>query len=189
MRILSFKLMIATVALSTLFVACKKDDKVETKNSFIYQNNTYDVSNGFISNYGKRGAFDATNFDIYLTSKAITNTGGDISGTGDAIYLDFNSASATELASGTYTFDDLRNLNTFSNAIVYINCNFNTFTGGEYEIDANTTGSIIVNKTGSTYEISCSFTVDNGKEVDCYYKGSLASVAVKKRLIAKKTVE
>jgi len=189
MRKLSFKLMVATIALSTLFVACKKDDKVEAKNSFTFQSNTYDISKGFISNYGKRGAFDATNFDVYLTTSGITNTGGTVTGTGDAIYLDFNSSSAIELASGTYTIDDLRNLNTFYNAAVYINYNFTTFTGGEYLVDNNTTGTIKVNKTGTTYEITCSFTVDNGKKVEGYYKGSLTPVAVKKRLIAKKSVE
>jgi hypothetical protein len=181
MRKLSFKLMIAAIALSTLFVACKKEDKVELKNSFTFQSNTFDISKGFISNYGKSGAFNATNFDIYLTTSAITNTGGTVTGTGDAIYLDFNSSSATELASGTYTFDDLRDMNTFSNAVVYINYNFTTFTGGEYILDDNSTGTIKVTKTGTTYEITYSFTVDNGKKVEGYYKGSLTSVAVKKR--------
>lgn len=167
------------------FIACNKDDDDNgTKNSVSFDGETYELSTGFIEEYGQNDD-NSADFDIIFASSGIVydEKEDEYTGTGEAIYLDLNSPSLTELAAGTYTYDGLyysdpdatRQPNTFVDAGLFIGFNIETENGATYWSDENSTGTVKISKSGSTYTIEFTFTVDGGKEVRGYFEGPLQS--------------
>jgi len=172
------------ILISISLFSCKKDDDDNnTDNSFSFEDKHYKIANGFFWNYGSYDDGNLSDIDLLLTSASLAynNTVGEFTGTGEAIYIDFNSPSLTELAAGDYSYDKdyfsdeyaTRKPNTFVYGEVYIGFNVENETGTFYETDENSTGTASIKKSGNIYEISFSFKVENGKNVEGFFKGEL----------------
>ena len=172
-------LVAVTLVLSTLHMACKKDDDDKNgndktkKNLMTYDGKEYDLAFGFIENWGDYFNSGAYNFDITLFSSGITyDTATDqTSGTGHIIYFELMSSSETQLVPGTYTFTNTGDYkaNTFEDAGFAINFNITTLTG---EIERDITGGTLkVAKTGNVYEFTIDAIAEDSKPVTGYYKG------------------
>ena len=179
MQSLSLRSFVLIFVLAVAFIGCEKD-KDEKENSFSYDSNSYDTPKGYIDKYGANQDGQSADFDVILCSSSISynSTEEEYTGLGNAVYIDLNSSSLTELVSGTYTYDETRNQNTFVDAGIYIDYDLATDTGTEYWTDDNTTGTVTINKSGSTYEITYSITLETGEKVEGYYKGTLETAYV-----------
>lgn len=188
MQSLSLRSFVLIFVLAVAIVGCEKD-KDEKENSFSYDSNSYDTPKGYIDVYGANEDNQSADFDVILCSSSISynSTEEEYTGSGNVVYIDLNSSSLTELVSGTYTYDETRNPNTFVDAGIYIDYDLATYTGTEYYYDENTTGTVTINKSGSTYEISYNFTLETGKNVEGYYKGTLETAYVSDHATKKST--
>jgi len=176
---------LAFLFLAGIFIlSCNKDDDDDNapKNNVSFDGETYELSSGFLEFYGQNDD-NSADFDVILASSEIVydETEDEFTGTGEAVYLDLNSPSLTELAAGTYSYDGLyysdpeaiRQPNTFVDAGLFLNYNVATENGAIYYSDENSTGTVVVAKSGSTYTITFNFTVDEGKEVRGKFEGPL----------------
>ena len=71
-----------------MYTGCKKDDNnTSVKNEFVLNGSTYDLSKGFITDYGANGN-GSYDFDITLTSSGVNYSDAQeaFSGTGDFIF-------------------------------------------------------------------------------------------------------
>jgi hypothetical protein len=184
MKNLNLKLIPGTLILSLFLFGCKKDDDDNgNANSFKFDGKTYALAKGFFEEYGPNGDGNSADFDIILMSSSFVfnETEGEFTGTGDAVYIDLNSPSLTEISSGTYVYDDeyyyseeaTRQPNTFVEGGVFIGYNVQSETGTVFETDENSSGTVTINTSGSSFEISFNFTLSNGKRLEGQYKGTL----------------
>jgi len=185
MRHLSPSRITLILMLSLLFVGCKDDDPTEelqesNGNSFIYDGTSYSTPNAYLEVFGPNNDEESADFDLILTSVQYDATEDEFFGTGEAINIDLNSPSLSELASGTYTYDaDFyyaeestgRKPNTFVDVILVLG------NDTESEIilytDENSNGTVVINKSGEIYEIDYIFTLENDEEVEGYFRGEL----------------
>lgn len=86
--------------------SCKKD---EEKNYMIFDGVRYDLSQGLLTKYGQYDPEDGHNFGLMLYSRGIqySVSGNSWSGEGSFIYFEMYSEMASDLAPGTYVFEDL----------------------------------------------------------------------------------
>jgi hypothetical protein len=102
-----------------------------------------------------------------------------VGGTGQALYLDLNSSSNTELSPGTYMFANQRAAGTFVDASALIAYDFAADDGVEYYLNTDVPGGpIVVKKSGSIYEIEVGFNANRdgstvNQPVTGYFKGQL----------------
>ncbi len=145
---------------------------------FNYEGNSYELDKGFIEYYGQINENPATyNLDLVLVSPDINFSDEEPSGIGHVLYFQMFSSSMTDLVPGTYSYDVLAtyNANTFDFGLTYIDINLDTGSGGQQmEIEG---GTVKIEKSGQTYEITIDCTLDNGKKVTGYYKNSLIFIA------------
>jgi len=185
----NIKLMSAVLAATLAFSGCSKDEETPAKtNSFSFQSKTYETPKGFIEFWGPESDNKSANFDILLVSAEVSyDAASDEYTTNpnyDYVYFELNSSSLTELVSGTYTYDnvdweldELVKPNTFSDAGVGVDVvDESESVDDEYGSDETTTGTVTVNKSGSTYEITYSVKLENNKMVEGYYKGTLTAI-------------
>ncbi|HRY98928.1 MAG TPA: hypothetical protein P5550_07705 [Bacteroidales bacterium] len=174
-----FALMIAGAALTS----CNKDDDDDDsspENYFMYDGKTYELTQGFIENYGEwePGVY---NLDLTLMSSGFTvnMTNGqidEITGTGNALYFEMYTSDSTKLDNRTYTFDEMSTANgTFDIGFLGINFSIANQTGTQHVV---TGGTVTVNKSGSTYTITWDLTDEGGKKVTGKFKKSLTLVNV-----------
>ena len=171
---------ILTIILLSLiiFAGCKKDSKESTFNNYIkYDGKTYDLDKGLIENWGQWDEDEAYNLDLYLISSGITliESGDDwdiASGKGHGIYFEMYASSSTQLDNGTYDYDAWGwEAGTFDYGWVSINYDVAL---DDAEIDQDIEGgTVTINKSGDTYEITINCTDEDGKSVTGYYKGTL----------------
>jgi len=188
MRNLRLKSLFVITVLSIAFIGCKKEDEDEAvkKNSFTYDSKSYDTPKGYIEDYGANEDNQSADFDVVFCSSSISYnaTEEQFIGKGNLVSIDLNSSSLTELVSGTYTYDAsldtddnaTRKPDTFVYATVLADYDFANGTGTQDSSGENTKGSVIINKTESTYEISYNFTLETGKNVEGFYKGTLKAI-------------
>lgn len=168
--------MLGVFSVSALFVSCTTDEDSNTtgENKITVDGKSYDLSKGSLENYGM-SYMDSSiyNFDVLLYSGFTYDaTNEEYNGTGNYIYFEMYSRSATELVAGNYTYNVTSNgANTFDDG--YFEINYNTSTETNEMGDELTSGTVNVKKTGSEYEISFDGTAESGKKVTAYYKGSL----------------
>ena len=169
---------IAVLLVFSLFVGgCKKDKKDDaSKSSFSYNNTEYDLSKGFLENYGKSGD-EGYNLDLTLLSDAfvIHESGGEIdsiTGTGSGMNFEIYTSQSTKLDVKEYVYDALESGadGTFDFGMLVINYNTMTESGELLEI---TGGKITVVNNGSDYEININCTASNGKTITGHFKGPL----------------
>ncbi len=171
-----FTTSLGVLAICLFFIGCKKDDnKSSASNSFKFDNTEYKLSNGFLENYGKSGT-EGYNLDLTLISSEFTihESNGEVdslTGTGDVIYFELYGSEPGKLSIKDYTYNESSYADgTFDYGFVGMNFNPNTMTGTIHEITA---GKVSVKNNGSEYEISFDCTLDTGKNITGYYKGSL----------------
>jgi hypothetical protein len=188
MKNFNFKFLGAALMLSIALLSCKKDETLK-KNNFTYDSKSYDTPKGFLDFYGPAEDNKSSSFDLIIVSSGISLNLADTSliGTGDYFYAELNSASLTGVSSDTYTWDPLNNWGpegspfkpkTFTDSGIGIgtNANGDETVGNEYYADSSSTGTIIIKKSGSTYEITYSVVLETGKKVEGYYNGTLQYV-------------
>lgn len=172
MKKLNFRILLSLFVISTLFVGCS-DDEDTPKNYFSYNGVTTNITAGLLENFGVTDQ-PTYNFDITLYKGLSYNQTSGLMGTGDLIYFELFSSSATELVPGTYTYDALEttNANTFDAGLIAMGFEVANETADEIIYIAS--GTITVKKDGSTYTIDIDCTSSDGKKISGYYKGSLA---------------
>lgn len=165
------------VLLSLTFFACKKDTKdAELKSYFTYQDKNYELSKGMLQFYGEYNVDPSTfNFDIMLLSSGLTlsETTGNLTGKGHAFIVEMFSSSETELVTGTYTFDinQTGDANSFDYGFFFLNGDASTEVA---EVEAEIkSGTVKVEKTGSTYKITINCIDEFDKPITGFYEGTL----------------
>ncbi len=160
------------LALSSCEKADDTDPTISVVNTVTVDGSTYSLVAGVTKDYGGN-TNDGYNFDLSLLSSGYTTTNwtstGSFSGTGEKLYLELWSSSASSLVAGTYSYNSSNGTNTFSNA------NFSLANGTTYTIRA---GTITVAVSGSTYTITINLQDTNSKSVTGSFTGSLPSYNV-----------
>lgn len=171
------KILTITLLSLIIFAGCKKESKVNTSDNYIkYNNQTYQIDKGVIENWGKGDFDEGYNIDLTLFSDGLTpvEIGGMItsaSGNGHVIYFEMFTNSSTQLDNGTYDYDWSYEAGTFDYGWILINYNGDL---DDAEIDQDIEdGTVTINKSGDTYEITINCTDEDGKSVTGYYKGTL----------------
>lgn len=165
---------LATFVIAIMF-GCSKDS-VSTKSMMTYDGKDYDLSTGVIENYGYDNSTKAYQLDLTLISsglklKEVNGEIDGVTGSGEAIYIEAYSSKADGFAVGKYSFGYDEKPNTFDYGEAYFNFNATTSSGTTVEIDG---GEMTVSKRdGNSYEISFSFTTEDGKKLTGTYKGDL----------------
>ena len=162
------KLYLLFIAIAVLS-SCKKDDNGPS-NNVKYDGRTYELSKGYLENYGEW--YDNTyNFDLTLVSSDVTITESSASGVGNLVYFEMLSPSPTELAAGTYTFaSSFNTANTFDQGMVGLDFDVANFTGTILSLVG---GTVEVSKSGTTYDITFNGVLATGKSVSGKYSGTL----------------
>ena len=165
--------------LGIIIVSCSDDAEeptVNKTNSFTVDDTEYSLSEGLTLEYGG----DATtgyNFDLYVYSSGIDVSGildsgfagaGGVAGTGEVLYFELWSTSATGLASGTYAISLSEAPNTYTVSELAIN-----FGESSLNVYEATAGTVNISKDGSTYSIDFDLTVTGGKAFTGNYTGTL----------------
>jgi len=169
----------AFLALFSLVTSgCKKDKKDDNKsNYFSYEGKDYNISKSYIEDWGSYddGVYE---IDLSVLSSGITIHTSDgevdsLSGTGNALHIEFLSSTAGKIASGEYTFDDSGDDNpfTFYYGVIAMNYNFQSDLFDFVEFGG---GKITVKNSGNEYEITLDLTSSDGKAIKGYYKGTPA---------------
>lgn len=181
------KFKVALLIFSAIFFvlfACKKDEETHSVNQITYNGENFELSKGIIESYGNFQGDEAFNFDVILLSSGFTvyefnGEPDSVSGTGNAIVMEFYSSDSTNLASGEYRYDVTRVAGTFDYAEAVIDFNTETEEGTELEI---TGGTIMVSNKGSNYEFSFRLETSEQISLNGYYLGPLTRYDYKSSL-------
>lgn len=170
------KPLIAILLLSLVVAGCKKDEDKAVKSYFNLNGTVYNLSQGFLEDYGKSGN-DGYNIDLTMLSSTFTirEKNGEIdsiSGTGDLIYFEIFTSLPGKLNVMDYVYDGLESgdAGTFDVGEIMTGFNMMTQSGSTFYI---TGGKLSVTSVGSEYEITINCTTLDGKTVTGYYKGAL----------------
>lgn len=174
---------ILIMILSSMFLSsCKKDTpdpNPDPKNEFIVAGQSYALSKGYLIYWGINSDSLSVDWDVLLVSDGVFYSADSIGGTGQALYMDLNSASNTELSPGTYMFANQRAVGTFVDASALIAYDFAADDGVEYYLNTDVPGGpIVVKKSGLVYEIEADFNTNRdgstaNQPVTGYFKGQL----------------
>jgi hypothetical protein len=155
---------------------CKDDssDDGSTKNAMKVDGTDYDLSKGFVINYGDYNSVFA--IDLFLISPGLTvhefeGLPDSASGTGQLLTFEIFSSSGDKIAVGDYVYSDSENVGTFyySGYMLNWNATQNPFA----DLTEISSGTLNVINSGAQYEISFSGKDSNNKDISGYYKGSL----------------
>ena len=141
-------------------------------NSFTINDSTYILTAGYLEEYGVNpdGSFD---FDITLTSSGVTESGGDLFGSGAFVYLDLNTMSENNLDDGTYTYSDgERKAFDLSDGVFSPSFDFSTGAGGANSI---TGGTVEVKVVGPVVTVDFDLQSPTGNVVG-NYSGTLKPI-------------
>lgn len=174
------------VALAILFSgllslpACKKDEPApEKKSRFSVAGQEFDLSKGYLLYWGLNSDSLSADWDVLLVSDGVYFSMDSVGGVGQALYMDMNVSSNSDLTPGTYNFANQRAAGTFVNASALVAYDFASDNGVEYYLNVAVPGGpIVVKKTGLDYEFEASFnanrdTTATNYPVSGYYKGRL----------------
>ena len=164
-------LLVFSLAVST---ACNKDDNPGTpQNALIIGGSSYDLSSGYIKDFGSTGN-SSFSWQVILTSSGVNAAnGGFTGGTGNAITLDLNSNDENGLVVGTYDFSDDQEPFTLGGGLIYENYNFDNFSGTFSFI---TGGSLTIDFVGDDVRIDWDLTTVDGKGIDGNFQGMLEDI-------------
>jgi len=162
-----------------LFIAvagCKKDSKKDdaTKNYLKVDGTEYDISKGFIVNYGGSGSI--YNIDLVVVSSGlnihdVNGLPDSVSGTGNTVYFEMYSSVSDKISSGDYVYNDSGAAGSFDYEDYMLN--WNTTTQPNAETTEITSGTVKVINSGTEYELTFSGKDVHNKIISGYYKGNL----------------
>lgn len=168
--------LVAILLLCSAIAGCKKNNNDQTTKSYLKVDGIeYDISQGFIIDYGPYNA--VYSIDLYLASSGIIfhEIGGlpdSVSGTGNGMTFEILSSDNGKLALGDYIYSDSDDGGTFYYAEYIVNWNATQQPDAEFlEI---VSGTMKVIQNGAEYELSFSGTNINNKPISGYYKGKLS---------------
>ncbi len=174
-----------TLSLPFLFVACDDEEKKDAVNTFTYDGRTYTIANrGFIEYFGQNENFNGQlvgtyNYDINLVSTDLTvnPTTGNLDGTGEVLYFWLNTSNPSALANGTYTVNVNTNGTYPANSITpaALAIDFQPTGTAQFEDVAilAVLGTATINKSGDEYTITFDLTASNNKKIKGNFKGTL----------------
>jgi len=146
--------------------SCKKD-KNDPKDQFTYDGETFELTQGYIEDYGDNGN-GSYDFDITLVSNDINFI--QETGIGHLVYLDLNTSNEFGLVEGTYNFSEEREAFTLVDGIIAISFDLDTETGELYNAIS---GTVIIEIDGNETKIEFNLVMANNKNVSGEFKGVL----------------
>ena len=158
------------MASSILISSCKKDEK--NKNEFKFDGSTITLDKGFIEDYGENfdGSYD---FDVWLFSENINFVDDELTGSGDGIYLDLNTADQTGLEEGTYIWSEDRAKFTIVDGGAILNADILMETGEEIIF---TNGSVDISFDGDKTVLEFDMITEGNKTLTGKFKGVLEKI-------------
>lgn len=175
------KLLAAILLLSTLTISCSKDDKddiAKTKNHFKVGDTEYELSAGFLEDFGTSDWYKGYNTSLMLYSKGLKlliDKDGNykFDGKGDQIGFYMYSTTGVALDNRDYYFSDTEPtpIGTFDEGGYLINIDYKNETMGDRDDFAG--GRVNVSKSGDEYTITIDCISDKGVKVSGFYKGKL----------------
>jgi hypothetical protein len=160
----------AVAILLLVFTGCTKEEEPD---HFRYTVNDYPLQQGFIHNYGMPEGGYGYNFDVTLYSSGVSYNRDrhEFQGSGNVVFFQMFSSSATELSPGTYQFstDEAAGApSTFNVANFGMNVNFSDETG---TIVSSVSGTVKVSGTGEyrTFDFDCM--TGTGEKVTGHFNG------------------
>jgi hypothetical protein len=161
---------VAMLLAVVVFTGCTKEEEPD---HFRYTVNDYPLEQGFIHNYGMPEGSAGYNFDVTLHSSGVSynRDSHEFQGSGNLVFFQMISSSATELSPGTYQFNTGEATgapSTFNVANFGMNVNFSDETG---TIVSAVSGVIKVSGTGEyrTFDFDC--LTATGEKVSGHYNG------------------
>jgi hypothetical protein len=172
-------LLLGALIVGILFTGCKDDEEDDgpSGNYMKYGDTEYELSQGFLENYGKFVREPGYNLDLTFISSGFTvhESDGEIdslSGTGHGIYFEMFTVNNNRLEIMTYQYDpdETEEAGTFDYADGVLDYNIEAEEGTMFYIDQ---GTVTVSKNEGEYEISFDCRDEDGAAVTGYYKGTL----------------
>jgi len=174
MKQIGYLTMFGLLSFMLLISACKKDKEESNLNQFTLNEESYDLAKGFLVEYGENsnGSYD---WDVTLTSSSISYSEslGDFTGQGDAIYMDLNTSSATGLVAGTYNYSTIRDAFTFVVALAATDAIISSGTGTFVDLTA---GTIDVSVNGNETTFDLDLRTSTGETLTGNFTGTLEEI-------------
>jgi hypothetical protein len=152
-----------------LLTSCSDSDSPLAKR-IIIDGEKLTLANGYIGSFGPDEDDNGDPVSVYLiiltSTGLVINEQGNFAGTGDVVLLQMLSPSAIELKSGTYNFGDPNSSNYFKGSafsIVYKMYNPDAGAANAYQV---TSGTLKISKSGSTFKISFTVTLQESNLVN-----------------------
>ena len=174
-------LLILSIFTVFAITSCSSDDdsgsnsngtNVSSDSYLEIEGESYQLKAGAIEDFGE-GFNNTFNFDITLINSDVTIINGDFTPSGDSfsgIYFELWSENSSDLAEGTYSYNDTENAFTYTIGEIFKDVSTETFSGEYFEISS---GELEVNKNGNNYEFTFTGTTFDGDNISMYYNGSL----------------
>lgn len=174
-------LLLLTLSISlVLFTSCGGDDEDNMKSgggSFTVDGTSHNLKFAYKEDYGSNdnGSFDV---DITLTSKEFDpdDEGENINDI-SVVYFDLNTNTQNVLQTGTYTYDDERDVLIMVDSFIGVGISTDSdgdITGGtQYQV---IDGTVDVSKSGDNYTIQFDLESTEGTSISGSYTGTLTSV-------------
>jgi hypothetical protein len=161
-----FKYIFIPAFILAVILTCKKNDN-DKQNSFTVNETEFLTPDGYLEIYSPKQ--DGGDFDIILTDGEYLADSSYYYNWNTFVYFDFKSPSTTELSPGQYVFDTNWPPNSFAHGTIAMYGS----QGVSFEV---TDGTVLIEKTGESYQISYDITIGSSTQLTGYYKGSLTVV-------------
>ncbi len=176
-------------ALSFTLMSCKKD-KVETKNSFKYNQKEAEIGTALGMKYGGTTtsgvyAINIIFFEKTISVHSLTNFPESASGIGDALFLTLLTNNETEVTPGEYTLMPSTGLpkafviDGKDDTGLLVNYNISRGGGGYAYLEISG-GKVTVTKNGDTYEFTFNLNTTVNSTITGFYKGKVEIFSLKK---------
>ena len=175
MKKLRLLILLFAAANIMMITSCGDDDDEgdgggSGNNNFTIDGVTYDLSDGYLVDYGSNAGYDSYDWDVILTSSGLVPNTSGATGEGDFVYLDLNTTSSTGLVAGTYDFADEREVNTIVDGEIGIDFVASTEEGEFSVVDG---GTVTVSINGSVTTVSFDLDLVGGGTATGEFSGVL----------------
>lgn len=175
---------LATLLITIMF-GCAKEN-VSKKNMLVFDGKEYDIGNAIFENFGPtdENTFESKIMFISpdINYEEVLNLDfWGYRGKGSFINFWVYSSDPNKLSAGEYKYMSFEQSkgksNTYDYVNGYLNSNFEKKTVKDFTIG---TGSLLVKNSEIDFEITFNGTVNSGKKIEIYYKGSVINYNYKK---------
>jgi hypothetical protein len=155
---------------STFFLTSCKKDETSRANEFTLNDVSHPLTHGY--KIIVEATEDSSFQYVLLCSETLNFSPTDeFTGYGDVVYFGILTASPTDIVPGTYSTSNENFM-----AAVIVSYDEDLGEGIEYSLDNVAVSSVIVKGSGNSYEFEYTLTLETGKVLKGYYKGSLESL-------------